>query len=176
MKENGTPFSGILFAGLMKTKSGWSVLEFNVRFGDPETQVLLPLIQEDLFPWFKASAVGELLNYQNKRMIMSPKMKNLFGVHVVMAAYGYPGTEGIKVRSGDKIIIDKNFVAKELDYLYFAGVDQVENQLETKGGRILGVTSLGETFKKAQNNAYEYISKIHFTGAQYRTDIGNGQN
>jgi phosphoribosylamine--glycine ligase len=176
MKENGTPFSGILFAGLMKTKSGWSVLEFNVRFGDPETQVLLPLIQEDLFPWFKASALGELLNYQNKRMVMSPKMKNLFGIHVVMAAYGYPGTEGIKVRSGDKILIDENFVAKELDYLYFAGVEKIENQLATKGGRILGVTSLGETFKKAQKNAYEYISKIHFTGAHYRTDIGNGQN
>jgi len=175
MKKKGMPFSGILFAGLMKTKLGWKVLEFNVRFGDPETQVLMPLIDEDLFPWFHASASGNIAELQTKLGRPSPKKSNLVGVHVVMAAYGYPGTKGIKVRSGDKIIINDDFKPSHLDYLYFAGVDRVENNLVTKGGRVLGVTSLEENFQSARKNAYDLISKIHFEGSQYRKDIASGQ-
>ncbi|MFA6237658.1 MAG: phosphoribosylamine--glycine ligase [Bacteriovorax sp.] len=169
MKKNGTPFSGILFAGLMKTKSGWSVLEFNVRLGDPETQVLLPLIDEDLFPAFLSAAKGELEKYA------APKKKKLAGVHVVMAALGYPGTEGIKIRSGDKIVIDQQFSTLKNDYLFFAGVDIADDQLVTSGGRVLGVTALRENFTEARKSAYELVSSIHFEGAQYRTDIGVGQ-
>ncbi|MDD4972813.1 MAG: phosphoribosylamine--glycine ligase [Bacteriovorax sp.] len=175
MKKNGTPFTGILFAGLMKTKHGWSVLEFNVRFGDPETQVLLPLIEEDLLPWFKASAAGTISELQNKLGRLSPRKSNLVGVHVVMAAHGYPGTEGVKVRSGDKIQFDKNFNLDSKDYLFFAGVDGIGSDLVTKGGRILGITALSEKFSSARKNAYDLISKIHFDGAQFRRDIANGQ-
>jgi phosphoribosylamine--glycine ligase len=175
MKDKGVPFSGILFAGLMKTKLGWKVLEFNVRFGDPETQVLMPLIEEDMFPWFKASAFGELKKLKESQKSASPKKKNLVGVHVVMAAFGYPGTEGITIRSGDKIEIDKiNELVKD-DFIYFAGVAESDHQLQTSGGRVLGVTSLSKNFKEARKNAYDAVSHIHFEGAQYRSDIGISQ-
>lgn len=170
MKKNKIPFSGILFAGLMKTKNGWSVLEFNVRLGDPETQVLLPLIAEDLYPYFLAAAGGTF------KHINSPKKKNLVGVHVVMAAFGYPGTEGVAVRSKDIITIDTDFRAGKNDYLFFAGVAKESGELKTSGGRILGVTTLAEDYSQARTRAYELISKIHFEGAQYRTDIGLGQS
>lgn len=169
MKKNGIPFSGILFAGLMKTKKGWSVLEFNVRLGDPETQVLLPLIDEDLYPYFLAAAGGTF------KHINSPKKKPLVGVHVVMAAYGYPGTEGVAVRSKDPISFDEDFKTGPNDYLYFAGVTGLGSKLVTSGGRVLGITSLDKDFLNARARAYELISKIHFDGAQYRRDIGIGQ-
>ncbi|MBC7537259.1 MAG: phosphoribosylamine--glycine ligase [Bacteriovorax sp.] len=175
MKKNGSPFSGILFAGLMKTRHGWAVLEFNVRLGDPETQVLLPLIEEDLLPWFRASAEGNILGLQNKLGSTSPKKLNLVGVHVVMAAHGYPGTEGVKVRSGDIIEFNKNFKPSNKDYLFFAGVEKSGLELVTKGGRVLGISSIEENFSKARKNAYDLISQIHFDGAQFRRDIGSGQ-
>lgn len=173
MKEEGLPFSGILFAGLMKTKKlGWQVLEFNVRLGDPETQVVLPLIAEDLVPWFMASAKGNIQLLQNLLGRLSPIRKNVHGVHVVMAAHGYPGTEGIKVRNEDQITFDKNFRLRNDDYLYFAGVEKRQDHFVTKGGRILGITSLAETTDEARAHAYEKIESIHFEGAQYRHDIG----
>jgi phosphoribosylamine-glycine ligase len=92
-----------------------------------------------------------------------------------MASYGYPGTEGVKVRSGDEIIFDKNFELGKLDYLFCAGVDYRDNKLLTKGGRVLGVTSLNETFPEARKNAYDLVLKIYFDGAQYRLDIGRSQ-
>lgn len=173
MKNFNMPFSGILFAGLMKTKTaGIKVLEFNVRLGDPETQVLLPLLDEDLLPWLLASAKGELKNFQQKRGITSPQRKKEHGVHVVMAAFGYPGTEGIKVRSGDAIYFDPTFSLSENDFLFFGGVDILNNQFITKGGRILGITSLSDSATEAKKLAYEKIGAIHFEGAQYRKDIG----
>jgi phosphoribosylamine--glycine ligase len=167
MKDEGIPFSGILFAGLMKTKkNGWQVLEFNVRFGDPETQVLLPLIEDDLVPLFMAAASGELKSHK------APQRKNLHGVHVVMAAHGYPGTEGIKVRSGDEIHFEKDFRLNNDEILYFAGVDMKDNKFITKGGRVLGLTAIAETPAAARTKAYEKIEMIHFDGAQFRHDIG----
>jgi phosphoribosylamine--glycine ligase len=175
MKKEGTPFSGILFAGLMKNKNDWSVLEFNVRFGDPETQALLPLIDEDLYPWFEASAAGNINELQNRLGQIGPKKSKLVGVHIVMAAYGYPGTEGIKVRSGDKIQFDEKFKLNNWDHLFFAGVDRIGADFVTKGGRVLGITSLSENYAEASKKAYELISQIHFEGAQYRHDIASGQ-
>lgn len=167
MNEEGIPFSGILFAGLMKTKNrGWQVLEFNVRFGDPETQVLLPLIADDVVPMFLAAAKGELKTHKNL------SLKNLHGVHVVMAAHGYPGTEGIKVRSGDEIQFEKSFRLNGDEILYFAGVEMKENKFFTKGGRVLGVTAMADTPEAARTRAYEKIEMIHFDGAQFRHDIG----
>ncbi len=175
MKKADTAFSGILFAGLMKTREGWKVLEFNVRFGDPETQVLLPLLNENLAPWFKAAASGEIKKLQSELGRLAPIKKAKSGVHVVMAAHGYPGTEGVKVRTGDAIHFLNTFELKDTDYLFFAGVDRVDGLLKTKGGRVLGITSLAENLTAARQSAYENISKVHFDGSQFRTDIGKGQ-
>lgn len=173
MKNKDIPFSGILFAGLMKTPDrGFQVLEFNVRFGDPETQVLLPLIDEDLLPWLMASAHGKILDYQKQSGSISPLRKNMSGVHVVMAAHGYPGTEGTKIRSGDSIFIDSNLETNENNFLFFAGVEKLNDSFVTKGGRVLGVTSMAETLKDARIEVYKKIEAIHFEGAQYRSDIG----
>lgn len=170
MQEEGIPFFGILFAGLLKTNTGWKVLEFNTRFGDPETQVILPLLNEDLTPWLLASLRGDL----DKMAGFHPERKNLKAVHVVMAAHGYPGTEGEKVRSGDMIHFSNTFNLSAYDHLFFAGVAKNREGLTTNGGRVLGITSLAETYTYARAQAYEYISQIHFEGAQYRSDIGRG--
>ena len=168
------PFSGILFAGLMKTAQGWSVLEFNVRFGDPETQVLLPLLNEDITPWLLASAQGSLKELQEDLGRLSPLKKNMKGVHVVMAAHGYPGTEGQKVRSGDVIELSHSFNLSPYDFLFMAGVETKEGTLKTKGGRVLGLTSLAETYTYARARAYDYVEQIKFDGSQYRNDIAKG--
>lgn len=175
MKKAGTPFSGILFAGLMKTMNGWKVLEFNVRLGDPETQVLLPLLDEDLLPWLHASAKGEIKKLQSETGRLSPLKKSMKGVHVVMAAHGYPGTEGEKVRTGDSIHFNNTLNMTAYDFLFLAGVEKVGGIMKTKGGRVLGVTSLAETYTYARIQAYEHISHIHFEGAQMRSDIARGQ-
>lgn len=170
----GFPISGILFAGLMKTAEGWKVLEFNVRFGDPETQVLLPLLNEDLVPWLMASAEGSMSELQDKLGRKSPLVKNMKGVHVVMAAHGYPGTEGVAVRSGDKISFSDSFNLSPYDFLFLAGVEKKNGELKTKGGRVLGLTSLAETYTFARAKAYDFVEQVRFEGAQYRTDIGKG--
>lgn len=175
MKKEGIPFSGVLFAGLMKTPvHGWQVIEFNARFGDPETQALLPLIDEDLVPWFLASADGTLSHLKEKLGRKSPLLKKARSLHVVMAAHGYPGTEGIKIRSGDPISFDADFLLGPNEYLYFAGVGKIDDKLVTKGGRILGVTALGNNYKEARATAYHCLKKIYFDGAHFRQDIGLG--
>jgi phosphoribosylamine--glycine ligase len=174
MKRAGTPFSGILFAGLMKTKNGWSVLEFNVRFGDPETQVLLPLLQDDIVPWFLASAKQDIKKLQRITGKLAPEKKTQVGVHVVMAAYGYPGTEGVAIRAGDKISFAEDFRMTAKKYLFTAGVVENNDILLTKGGRVLGLTALSDTFAEARRDAYTQVSKVHFEGAQWRSDIAKG--
>jgi len=172
MKKEGIPFSGILFAGLMKTPNkSWQVLEFNVRFGDPETQVLLPLLNEDLVPWLMAAASHSLESFQQKIERKNTLRKNKHAIHVVMAAHGYPGTEGMKVRAGDKIEFT-NFRPGEFDSLYFAGVEMKDQTFYTKGGRILGLTTLAEDPETARLNVYAKLEAIHFDGAQFRHDIG----
>ena len=165
MKNNKTPFVGVLFAGLMKTKDGFKVLEFNCRFGDPETQALMPLIDEDLFVCLKACAEGQLKQEKIK-------MKLVKSVHVVMASYGYPGTEGIKLRFGDVITGIENVIVGPQLSLYFAGVKVENEKYLTHGGRVLGVTVVDESLLNAKFKAYREIAKIRFAGCQYRTDIG----
>jgi phosphoribosylamine--glycine ligase len=162
MHERGTPFKGFLFAGLMKTKSGLKALEFNARMGDPETQSLIPRLDQDIVLLFLAAAMGELTNL---------KMKPLKGhaIHIVMAASGYPGTNGQKIRGQDEITVG----SLTPESLFFtAGVAEKENALMTSGGRICGLTVVAASLKEAHKIAYQEIKKVTFTGAHYRQDIG----
>ena len=159
MKRRGAPFKGTLFAGLMLTAKGPYVLEFNCRFGDPETQVIMSLLDEDLLPILLAAAKGDLNQAQ-------ARWKNGAAVCVVMAASGYPAS----ARKGDTI----SGLPEEPDLQVFqAGTRQTENgDLVTNGGRVLGVTARGEDIHQARARAYQHLSSIHFEGAQFRKDIG----
>jgi phosphoribosylamine--glycine ligase len=174
MKQMGFSFNGILFAGLMKTKDGLKVLEFNVRLGDPETQSLLPLINEDIAPMLLAAAQGQLANFKQINHKSFVSLKNQKAVHIVLAAFGYPGTEGITVRSGDKITISENFRKSDSDFLYFSGVKQINDDLVTNGGRVMGITALAESFSLARSHAYENCELVEFSGLQKRSDIAKG--
>ncbi len=161
MKKRGTPYKGVLFTGLMVTKAGPKVLEFNARFGDPETQTLMPILAEDLLPWLTASREGNLAS-------MPKEIKKHAGatVHVVKAAAGYPASP----KKGDAISLPGSF--SEGVKLFFAGVSQNENGFITSGGRVLGVTALGKNREEARKRAYEAIDQVGFPGAQCRRDIG----
>lgn len=164
MHKRGTPFTGFLFAGLMRTESGLKVLEFNVRLGDPETQVLLPLLQDDLVPWLKGCATGVF-------PAGAPKFSTETAVHVVLAAPGYPGTEGQQVLLGHTV----NWQAfpQENMIVFPAGLTlNGAGAWVSRGGRILGVTALGSTVSEARARALGALKEVAFTGAQWRTDIG----
>ena len=164
LREIGSPYKGILFVGLMITKEGPQVIEFNARFGDPETQGLMPLMDEELLPWLMASAKGNL----TKLPAQGPKLKSAHAVHVVLAAHGYPGSNGQIVRKGDPIRFPSEWPTGTK--LFFAGV--TGKDLVTNGGRVLGVTALGEIRAIARKNAYSALEQIHFAGSQRRTDVG----
>jgi phosphoribosylamine--glycine ligase len=163
MAGEGTPFRGFLYCGLMLTADGPKVIEFNVRFGDPEAQVVLPLLEQSLAPLLLAAAEGRLSETQ------APSPKPQASVGVVLAAHGYPGD----VRSGD-VITGLDDVARDCpDVLVFhGGVKQRGHDLITAGGRVLTVAATAPTFEVAIARAYEAASKIHFDGRQFRRDIG----
>ncbi len=162
MKKQGIVFHGTLFIGLMITKQGPKVIEFNVRFGDPETQAILPLINEDFAVLIESVITG---NFQSRSVNLSEKKS----VHLVAAAYGYPGTEGLSVRKNDEVVTRLTKAPEQ--YLYYAGVKKEGNRLLTNGGRVLGVTACSESFHKARVMAYEMMNHICFEGMQYRKDI-----
>lgn len=171
MKTLGLNFNGILFAGLMKTNNGLKVLEFNVRLGDPETQSLLPIISDDLVPLFLSVARNELSNFKNENKKNSVAFNDLKAVHVVLASYGYPGTEGVNVRRGDKITIKNKFNSSDKDFYYFSAVKKINDDFYTNGGRVMGVTALADSFSLARSHAYENSELIEFDGLQKRSDI-----
>jgi phosphoribosylamine--glycine ligase len=158
MAAEGHPFHGFLYCGLMLTPEGPKVIEFNVRFGDPEAQVVLPLLQHPLI---------ELLMASGSRF-PDPGSRDV-AVGVVLAAHGYPG----EVRTGD-VIHGLDEVARDCPdvQLRFAGVKQQGNELVTAGGRVLTVVATAPAFPVAVARAYEAASKIKFDGMQYRGDIG----
>lgn len=162
MKERGTPFKGFLFAGLMKTSKGLMALEFNTRMGDPETQSLLPRLDDDLVPLLLAAANCEL---QKCSLSFSSK----HAIHIVVSADGYPGTNGQIIRSGDPITIEK---LSPQAIFFPAGVSENKSQLLTSGGRICGLTVIADSLSEAHHLAYNEIQKINFTGMHYRKDIG----
>jgi phosphoribosylamine--glycine ligase len=158
----GTPFRGALFAGLILSEHGPRVLEYNARFGDPETQVLLPLLDGDLLPALHACALGRL----DPAMV---RVASGAAACVVLAAAGYPDAP----RHGDPI--DGLEAAAQAGALVFhAGTAVEDERLVTAGGRVLGVTGLGSTLEAALARAYRAVEQITFAGMQYRSDIGRG--
>lgn len=160
MQQEGCPYQGVLYAGLMVTAEGPKVLEFNARFGDPETQVLMPMLKGDLLPVLEASAKGTLADFSVET---SPGAC----VAVVLASGGYPGDyDKGKVISGIEAISDETV-------LFHAGTAWRDGQLVTDGGRVLAVVSRGETTADAIDKVYREVTKISFEGMQYRHDIGH---
>lgn len=160
MARRGTPFRGLLYAGLMLTSSGPYVLEFNVRFGDPEAQAVLPLLDGDFLEVLYDCAVGSLHPEKLRR-------RRGYAVCVVLASGGYPG----KSRRGAPIhgveAIDEVEVV-----IFHAGTAISPQGLRTNGGRILGITGLGSTLARARTRAYQTAERIKFDGKNYRSDIG----
>ena len=156
----GGPYCGLLYAGLMLTAAGPKVLEFNCRFGDPEAQAVLPRLRSDLFELLHATVHHQL---EEVRLQWDPRP----AVCVVMASPGYPGPyeKGKEIRGIE--------TAEALDgvKVYHAGTKRLENRLVTSGGRVLGVTALGEDLAAAQRRAYEAVDCISFEGALFRRDI-----
>ncbi|MEI8139356.1 MAG: phosphoribosylamine--glycine ligase [bacterium] len=160
LKSRGITYKGVLFAGLMMTKNGPMVLEFNCRFGDPETQVILPRIEGDLIPALEACINGTL----SADMI---RYKSESCVCVVMAAGGYPGP----YQKGKKIGGLKAAARLAETVVFHAGTRCQNGDVLTAGGRVLGVTALGDTLKNAVDRAYVAVKKISFDGALFRRDI-----
>ena len=161
MAMEGSPFRGFLYVGLMLTADGAKVVEFNARLGDPETQVLLPRLDEDLSPLLSAAA-GGVLESRPARFRPAPR------VGVVLAAAGYPDT----VRTGDAIsgLDDAASVPNAL--VFHAATRRSDGRLVTGGGRVLTVVGSGERFQDAIDVAYRAASCIRFDGMQRRSDIG----
>ena len=157
MNSEGRPFKGVLYFGLMLTPKGVKVLEYNARFGDPETQVVLPRLQSDLYEIFEAVIDGRLAQTEIK-------WNDKAAVCVVMASGGYPQS----YETGFEI----SGLPVEDALVFHAGTKLVEGKLVTAGGRVLGVTALGEDIGQAREKAYAAVNKIHFKNAHYRRDIG----
>jgi len=161
MQKEGRPYKGILYAGLMLTKTGPQILEFNARFGDPETQPLLVRLDSDIIPIFEACIDGTLGQCQ-------VHWKKKSSVCVVMAAAGYPGTyQKGKIISGLK---NANSIPGVV--VFHAGTKKESEKIVTNGGRVLGITATGENTTSAIERAYEAVGKIKWEGTQYRKDIG----
>ncbi|MBN4077804.1 phosphoribosylamine--glycine ligase [Nitrospina gracilis] len=162
MQQEGRPYKGILYAGLMLTKTGPQILEFNARFGDPETQPLLVRMDSDIIPIFEACIDGTLDE-------CPLQWKRESSVCVVMAAKGYPDSyEKGKPISGLK---DANALPGVV--VFHAGTKEQDAEVLTQGGRVLGITAIGEDTATAISRAYEAVEKIEWDGIHYRKDIGH---
>lgn len=160
MKKEGHPFKGILYAGIIVKQNDIKVLEFNVRFGDPEAQVLLPLLKNKLGSLIESSINNSLKSH-------TLEFASQHAITVVMASKGYPGTY-------DKGKVIKGIDAVAPDILIFhAGTAEKDGILITSGGRVLNITACAETLIAARNRVYQEIEKIHFDGAFYRKDIAH---
>lgn len=155
MNKEGRPFKGCLYFGLMLTEAGPKVIEYNCRFGDPETQVVLPLLESDLLTIMQATAAEKLAE-------TPVKFRDGAACCVVMASGGYPG----KYDTGYPITMPSDSL------VYVAGAELVDGALCTSGGRVLGVTATGDNLKQAVQNAYKQVESVQFQNAHYRKDIG----
>jgi phosphoribosylamine--glycine ligase len=160
LSKEGIAYRGLLYPGLMIASDGVRVLEFNCRFGDPETQALLPRMKSDLPPLLEATIDGKIDNY-------SIDWDNRASVTVVLASAGYPG----KYETGKVISGLDEAVALESVQVFHAGTKIADNQVVTAGGRVLAVTALGSTIAGARDRAYAAVSRIQFEGCHFRRDI-----
>lgn len=162
LRSDRRPFQGVLYAGIMLTPAGPKVLEFNVRFGDPECQPLLLRLRTDLAELLLATAKGEL---DRITLAWDPRP----AVCVVMASGGYPSMykRGLPIRGLEKVPARDDLV------VFHAGTKQDGDRVITNGGRVLGVTALGNDLRDAKRRAYEAVREITFTGAMYRGDIAD---
>jgi phosphoribosylamine--glycine ligase len=161
MAQRGTPFSGVLYAGLMLTDRGPQALEFNVRFGDPETQSIIPRLESDLAEVVWAVASGKLRT-------IKPKWREECAVCVVASSGGYPGDYS----TGHEIAGVEEANAVEGVMVFHAGTKRTpDGRLVTSGGRVLGTTGLGRDLKEAASKAYSAMSRIRFSGMHYRRDV-----
>lgn len=157
LQKEGIVYKGVLYAGLMLTKEGPKVLEFNARFGDPETQVVLPLLKTDLIDIMEASIEGKLdkiqIEWEDKKAVCAVAVSN-----------GYPGEyqTGFEITGLEKV--------KEA-FVYHAGTALKDGKITTSGGRVLAVTSIGDSYEEAREKVYREIKKISFKGMYYRKDI-----
>ncbi len=157
MVLEGVPFTGVLYGGLMKTKDGIKVIEFNARFGDPETEVILPRLRSDAYDIFAGVAEG--------RSIEEPEWDDRAALGVVMASEGYPGSYG-------KGFVITGIPQEDNVTVYHMGTSEKEGRLVTSGGRVLMVVGRGETLAQARDRAYGAVSRIECDNLFYRTDIG----
>jgi phosphoribosylamine--glycine ligase len=154
------PFHGLLYPGLMITNQGVRVLEFNCRFGDPETQALLPRMKSDLLPLLEATIDGNIGRH-------TIKWDERAAVTVVLASGGYPG----KYETEKPISGLEDAAKLDAIEIFHAGTRRANGQIMTAGGRVLAVTALGATIEAARTRAYEAVSRIHFEGCHYRRDV-----
>jgi phosphoribosylamine--glycine ligase len=162
MAAHGAPLQGVLYAGLVLTSTGPKVIEFNARFGDPETQVILPLMESDLGEALYAVATGTLAQ------LPPIAWKSGSAVCVVLASGGYPGTysTGLPIEGLDRVPGDVE--------VFQAGTKLSDNDtVATSGGRVLNVVGFGDDLAAARTRAYAGVMAISFPGMQYRTDIGS---
>ncbi|PWI12342.1 phosphoribosylamine--glycine ligase [Streptomyces sp. NWU339] len=163
LRRRGTPFSGLLYAGLAITSRGVRVIEFNARFGDPETQVVLARLKTPLAGLLMAAATGNLADLEPLRW------SDDAAVTVVVASHNYPGPP----RTGDPITGLDEVVAQDAPHAYVlhAGTKQVGDETVSAGGRVLSVTATGADLTEARDRAYRAVSRIRLDGSQHRTDI-----
>ena len=163
LAAEGRPYRGVLYAGVMVTREGPQLLEYNCRFGDPETQVVIPRLEGDLLPLLRAAVLGEL-------GALRANWKREAVVCVVLAADGYPGAP----RRGDPIAGLGEALAQPGVLLFHAGTALQDGRLVTAGGRVLSVVGRGSTLNEASQSAYSAVGRVQFDGVQYRRDIGKG--
>ena len=161
MKKRGTPFKGVLFAGLMITAEGPKLIEYNVRFGDPECEVLMPRLESDLVDLLEAAVEGRLAD---QNIIW----KDQAALTVIMAAANYPGTP----KTGTVIKGVEAAAVKPQTLVFHAGTKEDGDALLANGGRVLAITGLGKTVAEAQKRAYEAVAVIDWPGGFCRKDIG----
>jgi phosphoribosylamine--glycine ligase len=161
LEQEGIVFKGVLYAGLMLAERGPKVMEFNCRFGDPETQVVLPLLKSDLAEIFMSIAEGDL-------SLEEVEWTDDCAVCVILASAGYPG----KYEKGKEIFgLDKVEQAEDV-LVFHAGTKKEGGKLVTSGGRVLGITAVDKNVEEAIHKAYASVDKVGFEGAQFRRDIG----
>jgi phosphoribosylamine--glycine ligase len=158
--QEGIRFRGLLYPGLMMTSEGPRVLEFNCRFGDPETQALLPRMKSDLLPLLEATIDGKIDTCAIK---WDPRV----AVTVVLASAGYPG----KYETGKPVSGLAEAAKVEGVQIFHAGTKRESGEIRTAGGRVLAVTALGSTIEDARDRVYDAVSRIYFENCHYRRDI-----